>query len=40
MVGVSNSYTLIEAKSNETNYLNGKDAQYCIDNKEAVRFNI
>lgn len=33
----TNSYTLIEAKSNETNYPNGKDAQYYIDNKEAVR---
>jgi adenylate cyclase len=33
----TNSYTLIEAKSNETNYLNGKDAQYDNDNKEAVR---
>lgn len=34
----TNSYTLIETNhSNETNYLKGKDAQYYIDNKEAVR---
>ncbi|MGC1133191.1 MAG: hypothetical protein WA941_10235, partial [Nitrososphaeraceae archaeon] len=32
------SYTLIEDNlSNETNYRNGGDAQYHIDNKEAVR---
>ena len=38
MAGVTNSYTLIETNhSNETNYLKGKDAQYYIDNKEAVR---
>ncbi|MGC1132977.1 MAG: hypothetical protein WA941_09140, partial [Nitrososphaeraceae archaeon] len=34
----TNSYTLIEDNlSNETNYRNGGDAQYHIDNKEAVR---
>ena len=35
----TNSYALIEKNhhSNEANYLKGKDAQYCIDNKETVR---
>ena len=34
----TNSYTLLETNhSNEANYLKGKDAQYYIDNKEAVR---
>lgn len=35
----TNSYSLIEDNhhSNETNYRNGRDAQYYIDNKEVVR---